>query len=420
MNFNEKLNKIIKINNLKFGNELSQRNKIIDIINKYKHKNREELSLIKDINIFICGRILANRSAGKASFLNIFDFTGKIQIYVRSENLNNDEQFCLNNINIGDIIYCSGSIMKTRTGELTIKITKFVLLAKSLMSFPDKFKGLKDKEQRHRLRFLDLLLNSDSKDKIIKRIKIIKLIRKFLDNLDFLEFETPILNKNYGGAFAIPFVTRYHSLKADFYLRIATEIPLKKLIVSGFDKVYEIGKLFRNEGISAIHNPEFTSIEIYEAYANLNDMKKLCINLFIYLIKNIHGEEFLNINDKKVFFKKENWITMTMNEAVKKYTNIDFSKIKNYKEAIKIASKMNVKLLKHQNSKGHILDAFFNKFVEKKIINPTFITEYPIEISTFAKKIPGNKDYTQRFELFIAGKEFANAFNEINSADEQN
>ncbi len=395
-----------------------KRNDIKKIRDSFVDLTKEKLE-VKNIIKTISGRIIAKRGQGKVYFLNIKSFSGKIQIYVKKTLLNEKEFFIIESSDLGDIISVEGIVMKTMKGELTIKASKIILLTKSVLPLPDKFHGLKDVEQRYRQRYLDLLSNNEVIITFKNRIKIVRLIRDILDQKGFYEFETPVLQEIYGGAAAKPFVTTHNTLKRNYYLRIATELPLKKIIVGGFEKVYEIGRLFRNEGISYKHNPEFTSIEFYEAYSNIEksmDLTQKLIQKVCLLTRKKLKFKYCNID---INLENNAWEKISMIDAIKKHVNIEISYDSDLQYCLNICKKHNIKIEKHQNEVGHIINLLFETFVEKHLINPTFITDYPEVISPFAKKLKDKEGLTRRFELFIAGTEYANGFDELTDPYDQ-
>lgn len=380
---------------------------------QYNKFNKEELHENKDV-IKIAGRVLALRQ----TFGTISDFYGTTQFYINKKTFDpNNFNIFKNLLDLGDIIGIEGTPMKTNTGELTVKVKSFVILTKSLTPLPEKFHGLQDEEIRARKRYVDLIVNRDSLNVFVQRTKIINILREYLNKDGWLEVETPILSSILGGAAARPFITHHNVLDRDYYLRIATELPLKRLIVGGFEKVYEIGHIFRNEGMDTIHNPEFTSIEAYQAYGNLDDMMILVENMFKHIAKEIGKTELTYKNVKINFVKPFKRISMV--DFIKQETKIDFDKVETNKEAIKLAKEHHIELLPHQMTKGHIINAFFEKYCEHKCQQPIFITGHPVDISPLAKKDPKDPTKTRRFELFICGKEFANAFSELNDPIDQ-
>ena len=385
---------------------------------KYGKTTKVELLEKKTKKYLISGRIMKMRNQGKAAFIILKDFEGEIQVYLRKDSLNEKEWNIVELLDLGDIIGVEGIVMKTNTNETTIRADSIMIINKSLKPLPEKFHGLQDVEERYRKRYLDLIMNDASKEVFIKRSKIISTIRNYLDNKGFIEMETPILQDIVSGAAAEPFLTFHNSLEKNFTLRIATELPLKRLIVGGFDKVYEIGRIFRNEGISTRHNPEFTSIELYEAYSDIDGMMEITENLIEEVaVKTLNTTEIIYgeipISLKKPFRRIE------MVDIIKKVVGIDFTKISNLEEAKKIAKLHGIQLKKHHDSIGYIINEFFEEKCESSIIQPTFIIGYPVEVSPLAKRRKNNGNFTDRFELFINGREYANAFSELNDPDDQ-
>lgn len=380
--------------------------------NQYDNFSKEELHNLKD-EITIAGRIMAIRQ----TFGVIKDFYGTVQFYLNKKAVPENIFKDFKKLDIGDIVGIHGTPMKTNTGQVTINVKKFTLLSKSLKPLPEKWHGLVDEEIRARHRYVDLIMNDESMQTFVLRSKIISLIRKFMDENGYLEVETPVLQPILGGAAARPFITHHNALDREYYLRIATELPLKKLIVGGFEKIYEIGRIFRNEGMDATHNPEFTSMEAYTAYASMEDMMDLTEKLYRYIATGIHKTK-LNYHGIEIDFTQP-FKRVTMMEAIKQATNVDFSKIKTDKEAITVANEFKLELLPHEKNRGHIMAKFFDEFGEKICQQPTFVYEYPIEVSPLAKKKPDDPKMTKRFEFFICGKEFANAFSELNDPIDQ-
>ncbi|CAG8442353.1 3952_t:CDS:1 [Ambispora leptoticha] len=380
------------------------------IINLFSQFNKEELATKKQ-KVNIAGRILRIRSFGNLTFSNLVDQTGTIQLKVSK-----NKEFM--GLDIGDIIGIKGTICKTDKGELSVEVEEFVLLSKCLKPLPDIHYGFNDTEERFRKRYLDFIINSENKKILITRHKIIQSIRQFLEQKEFIEIETPVLVSEASGAQAKPFITHHNKLHRNFYLRIATEIPLKTLLVGGFEKVYEIGRIFRNEGIDARHNPEFTTIEVYQAYENSEYMMNLTEEVFHYLSKKILKKEEIEFNSHVISLKNP-FRKLSMIEAVKEHTGIDFSHINNLDKVLELAKKHNLKLEKFQKTIGHVILAFFEEFVEKKLVQPTFIYDYPIEVSPLAKSKLDNKNIADRFELYIGGLEFANGYSELNDPIEQ-
>ncbi|PRR76648.1 Lysine--tRNA ligase [Clostridium liquoris] len=374
--------------------------------------NYEELV---DKIVTIAGRLMSKRVHGKAGFSDVHDRYGKIQLYIRIDDVGEERLKEYKSFDIGDLVAVTGRVFKTKTGEVSIHITDFQLIAKSLKPLPEKWHGLKDPDLRYRQRYVDLIMNQDVKDTFMKRIQTIRAIREFLDAKDYLEVETPILSPIAGGAAARPFVTHHNALDIDMYLRIATELYLKRLIVGGFEKVYEIGKDFRNEGIDIRHNPEFTMMELYEAYADYNDMMEITENMVAYAAEKVCGTTKITYQGTEIDLTPP-WRRITMVDAVKEYAGIDFSEVKTDEQAREIAKEKKLELKKQLKdcSKGDILNALFEEYGEKNLIQPTFIYDYPIEISPLTKKKRGNPDFTERFEGFIYGRELCNAYSELN------
>ncbi len=367
-------------------------------------------------SVRIAGRLMSKRVMGKASFSHLQDFEGKLQLYVRRDVLGEEPYAAFKKLDIGDIIGVEGEVFKTNAGEISIKASKIELLSKSLLPLPEKFHGLKDTDLRYRQRYVDLIVNPEVKQTFLARSLIIKSIREYMDSVGFVEVETPILMGEAGGAAARPFITHHNTLDLDMYLRIATELHLKRLIVGGFEKVYEIGRIFRNEGMSVKHNPEFTTIELYQAYANVDDMMTLCENLFYHCAQKLYGTGKIEYQGTSVDLTPP-WRRLTMLEAVKQYTGADFSSCTDA-QAMEIAKGIGLNTEKAE-TRGELLYAAFEAFVEDKLVEPTFITGYPVEVSPLAKKSPTEPWLTERFELFITARELANAFSELNDPDDQ-
>ncbi|WP_050606219.1 lysine--tRNA ligase [Clostridium niameyense] len=366
-------------------------------------------------SVTVAGRLMSKRVHGKAGFSDVFDRYGKIQLYIKINDVGEEKLKEFKSFDIGDVISVTGTPFKTRTGEITLHITDFELTCKSLRPLPEKWHGLKDPDLRYRQRYVDLIINQDVRDTFMKRTAIIKAMREYLDNRGFLEVETPVLSPIAGGAAARPFITHHNALNIDMYLRIATELYLKRLIVGGFEKVYEIGKNFRNEGIDIRHNPEFTMIELYEAYADYNDMMSITENMVAYICEKVLGTTKVVYQGTEIDFTPP-WNRITMVDAVKQYANVDFNEIKTDEEAREIAKEKNLELKKELKdcTKGDILNQLFEDFCEEKMIQPTFIYDYPVEISPLTKKKRGNEEFTERFEGFIYGREICNAYSELN------
>ena len=369
------------------------------------------------LKVKIAGRIMAIRRMGKASFINIQDKSGNIQCYIGINDVGEKQYNLFKMADIGDIVGISGKVMTTRTGEITIKTLKYTHLVKSLKVLPEKFHGLTDVEERYRHRYVDLIMNSEAKKVALMRPRIVRAIQHYLDNQGFVEVETSVLSPILGGASARPFITHHNTLDKDFYLRIATELPLKKLLVGGLERVYEIGRLFRNEGMDTSHNPEFTSVEVYEAFGDLQSMRRLAEKMIRYTAKTVCGTTKVTFQDKVIDFSKP-FRFVSMVDLIKEKTGVDFSKQMTFEEAKAIADEHDIHLDKFKNSFGYIVNEFFEKYCESELIQPTFVYSYPIEVSPLTKK---GKDprFTERFELFVNGKELANAYTELNNPIDQ-
>lgn len=376
---------------------------------------RENYDELENQTVTVAGRIMSKRVQGKAGFSDIHDRDGKIQLYIKIDDVGEEKLKEYKTFDLGDWISVTGFVFKSRTGEITIHIKDFQLISKSLKPLPEKWHGLKDPDLRYRQREVDLISNPEVKETFIKRTKIIKGIREFLDNRGYLEVETPILSPIAGGAAARPFLTHHNALNIDMYLRIATELYLKRCIVDGLEKVYDMGKNFRNEGIDIRHNPEFTMIELYEAYADYYDMMELMENLVAYVCEKVNGTTKVTYQGTEIDFTPP-WRRLTMVDAVKEYAGIDFDNIKTDEEAQAIAKEKHLEFKKDLKdcTKADILNALFEEFAEEHLIQPTFIMDYPIEISPLTKKKRGNPNYTERFEGFIFGREVCNAYSELN------
>ncbi len=399
-----------------FGQRFERTHQTQDIIDLYDGQTKEELDE-KEILVTIAGRIMTKRGKGKAGFAHIQDLSGQIQIYVRKDAIGDEAYEIFNSADLGDIIGVTGNVFKTKVGELSIKVEKFELLTKALRPLPDKFHGLKDIEQRYRQRYVDLIMNPDSKKTFIFRSKIIQAMRRYLDDHGYLEVETPTMHSIPGGASARPFITHHNALDMPLYMRIAIELHLKRLIVGGLEKVYEIGRVFRNEGVSTRHNPEFTMIELYEAYADYQDIMELTENLIAHIAKEVLGTTTIQYGEYEVNLEPK-WTRLHMVDAIKEYTGADFWKEMSVEEARALAREHNVEIGEHMLY-GHIVNEFFEQKVEEKLIQPTFIYGHPVEISPLAKKNADDPRFTDRFELFIVAREHANAFTELNDPIDQ-
>ncbi len=365
----------------------------------------------------VAGRIISKRVMGKASFFHIMDGTGKLQCYARRDVMGEEPYKTYKAYDIGDIVGVRGEVFKTNAGEISIKCHEVTLLSKSLLPLPEKFHGLKDPDLRYRQRYVDLIMNPDVRKTFEARSAIIRYIREYLDTRGYMEVETPILHSTAGGAAARPFITHHNTLDIDMYMRIATELHLKRLIVGGFEKVYEIGRIFRNEGMDPKHNPEFTTIELYEAYTDYNGMMDLCERLFVYVCEKLHGTTKITYQGQEVDLTPP-WTRMTMAEAVKKYTGADFSAAADDAAAQELAKSIGMEVQPGQ-TKGTLLSVAFEEFVEDKLVQPTFIMDYPVEVSPLAKRKPGEPWLTERFEVFMTAREMGNAFSELNDPVDQ-
>ena len=399
-----------------FGKRFERSHLVTDIVEKYGEFENEDLEG-KDIAVTIAGRIMTKRGKGKAGFAHIQDLSGQIQIYVRQDAIGPEQYEVFKIADLGDIVGITGHVFRTKVGELSVKAEKFELLSKALRPLPDKFHGLKDVEQRYRQRYLDLIMNNESKQTFIARSKIIRSMRNYLDSHGYLEVETPMLHSIPGGAAARPFITHHNALDTELYIRIAIELHLKRLIVGGLEKVYEIGRVFRNEGVSTRHNPEFTMIELYEAYADYKDIMALTENLVAHIAQEILGTTKIPYGEYEVDLTPQ-WKRLHMVDAIKEYTGADFWKEMSIEEARVLAKEHGIEIKEHMDF-GHIVNEFFEQRVEEKLIQPTFIYGHPVEISPLAKKNAEDPRFTDRFELFIVAREHANAFTELNDPIDQ-
>ena len=378
---------------------------------------KENYDELEGKEVALAGRMMFKRVMGKASFCNIQDIKGRIQAYVARDEIGEDSYKDFKKYDVGDILGIRGTVFTTKTGEISIHAKEVTLLSKSLQILPEKFHGLTDTDTRYRQRYVDLIMNEDVKDTMIKRSKVISSIRRFLDEQNFIEVETPMLVSNAGGAAARPFETHYNALNEDVKLRISLELYLKRLIVGGMERVYEIGRVFRNEGVDTRHNPEFTLMELYQAYTDYHGMMDLTENLFRYVAEQVNGSLVLTYGEHTMDLSKP-FERITMVDAVKKYANVDFNEIKDTEEAKKVADEHHIEYEKH-HKKGDILNMFFEEYVEEHLIQPTFVMDHPIEISPLTKKKPENPDYVERFEFFMNGWEMANAYSELNDPEDQ-
>ncbi|HHX23823.1 MAG TPA: lysine--tRNA ligase, partial [Thermoanaerobacterales bacterium] len=377
----------------------------------YSHHSqeiKEKFSELENQKVKVAGRIMAIRGHGKAAFFDIQDDTGTIQVYIKKDNVSEETFKLYKLLDIGDIVWLEGKVFRSKKGEISISLEALKLQAKSLRPLPEKWHGLKDTDIRYRQRYLDLIANPEVKRTFLIRSKIISSMRKYLDEKGFIEVETPVLSPIAGGAAARPFITHHNALDMDLYLRIATELYLKRLIVGGFEKVYELGKDFRNEGISIKHNPEFTMIELYQAYADYKDMMELTENMISHIAKEVLGTTLIKYQGVEIDLTPP-WNRMTMVEAVKKFTGIDFDTVKSDQEARDIAEDLHIEEVGSDYTKGKVLNLIFEEKVEEHLVQPTFIYDYPIEISPLAKKKEDDPEFTYRFEAFIIGREIGNA-----------
>ena len=377
----------------------------------------EKFDELENNDVCIAGRVMSKRGKGKVSFLDIYDKTGKMQVFAKFDDLGEEDYNLLKKWDIGDIVEVKGFVFKTKVGEISVHAKEAKLLSKSLKPLPEKFHGLKDTDLRYRQRYVDLIMNPEVKDTFIKRSKIISSIRKYLDEQGFMEVETPMLVSNAGGAAARPFETHFNALNEDLKLRISLELYLKRLIVGGLEKVYEIGRVFRNEGLDTRHNPEFTLMELYQAYTDYNGMMDLTENLYRHVAQEVLGTTKITYNGIEMDLGKP-FERITMVDAVKKYSGVDFSEIKTDEQAKAVAKEKGIEF-EDRHKKGDILNLFFEEYAEEHMIQPTFVMDHPIEISPLTKKKPDNPDYVERFEFFMNGWEMANAYSELNDPIDQ-
>lgn len=407
-----RLEKLEKMNNQgieSYADRYSRTHTSSEIIDSFPELEGQEVS--------IAGRIMSKRDQGKTAFIHVQDMAGRIQAYIRMDAVGDEVFQVVSTYDIGDIVGIKGSVFRTQKGEISVRAQEISLLSKSLRPLPEKFHGLTNVETRYRQRYLDLIMNTEVRETFVTRSKIIRAMREYLENSGFLEVETPTLITIPGGAAARPFVTHHNALDIDLYLRIALELPLKRLIVGGFEKVFEIGRNFRNEGISIKHNPEFTMMELYQAYANYEDIMDLMEEMVIHIVGKVNDSLEIEYQGEKINFAKP-WRRLTMLDAIKEYADVDFKEIKTDEEARQIGISKGL-TIKKDDAKGKIINAIFEEFVEPNLIQPTFIIGHPVEISPLAKRNALNPEFTDRFEVFIYGRETANAFSELNDPIDQ-
>lgn len=413
----EKAEKIKELGLDPYGQKFKRDAFAQDLKEKYKDVEHDAFENMQD-TATVAGRIMFIRKMGKASFFSIKDKTGPIQIYISINDIGEESYNLFKTADLGDIVGVYGKIMKTKTGEITIKCLKYTHLVKSLRPLPEKFHGLTDIEERYRRRYVDLIMNDDAKKIAITRSKIIRCIQNFMDSQGFIEVETPILTTLLTGASARPFVTHHNTQDLDMYLRIALELPLKRLLVGGLEAVYEIGRTFRNEGMDPKHNPEFTLMEAYLAYSDLEGMMDLTEKMYQTIAREVMGKMTYNWCGNEISLEGP-WKRISMVDAIKEKTNIDFKKEMSVEEALKLAEEHHIEVQEHEKNVGHIINLFFERYVEETLIQPTFLYGHPIEISPLTKKNPEDPRFVDRFELFIGGKEFANAYTELNDPVDQ-
>lgn len=420
-NKQQDVNQLLKVRREKLK-ELQDNGRDPFQITKYDVTNhsmeiKNQFEELENQNVAIAGRMMFKRVMGKASFCNVQDLQGNIQVYVARDDIGEESYKEFKKYDVGDILGIQGFVFKTKTGEISIHAKEVTLLSKSLQILPEKYHGLTDTDVRYRQRYVDLIMNADVKDTFIKRSKVISSIRRFLEGQDFIEVETPMLVSNAGGAAARPFETHFNALNEDLKLRISLELYLKRLIVGGMERVFEIGRVFRNEGLDTRHNPEFTLMELYQAYTDYHGMMDLTENLYRYVAKEVTGSEVITYGEHTIDFSKP-FERITMVDAVKKYAGVDFGEIQTTEDAKKLADEHHIEY-EDRHKKGDILSLFFEQYAEEHLIQPTFVMDHPIEISPLTKKKPDNADYVERFEFFLNGWEMANAYSELNDPIDQ-
>ncbi len=418
---NQDVNQLLKVRREKLQ-ELQKNGKDPFRITKYdvSHHSQEIKNRFEELEneeVSIAGRMMFKRVMGKASFCNVQDLEGNIQAYVARDDIGEDSYKDFKKYDVGDILGIKGKVFKTKTGEISVHAGEVVLLSKSLQILPEKYHGLTDTDIRYRQRYVDLIMNADVRETFIRRSKVISAIRRYLDKENFMEVETPMLVSNAGGAAARPFETHFNALNEDLKLRISLELYLKRLIVGGLERVYEIGRVFRNEGLDTRHNPEFTLMELYQAYTDYNGMMELTENLYRYVAQEVTGSQILTYGEHTIDLSKP-FERITMVDAVKKYAGVDFHEVHSLEDARKLADEHHVEY-EERHQKGDILSLFFEQFAEEHLIQPTFVMDHPIEISPLTKKKPENPDYVERFEFFLNGWEMANAYSELNDPIDQ-
>lgn len=415
------LNELLKIRREKLS-DLQQNDmdpfKIVKVdVTNHSVEIKENFESMEGKEVVVAGRMMSKRVMGKASFCDVQDRDGRIQSYVARDEVGTDSYALFKKFDIGDLISIKGVVFKTQKEEISIKAHEITLLSKSLQILPEKFHGLKDQDLRYRQRYVDLIVNPEVKEAFFKRSAIIKSIRDYLDNMEFLEVETPMLQTIPGGASARPFITHHNALDIDMYMRIALELPLKRLIVGGFERVYEIGRVFRNEGMSIKHNPEFTLLELYQAYTDYYGMMDITEGIIKNVAQKVAGSTKITYQGVELDLGKP-FERITMLDAVKKYAGVDFEQVETLEQARALAKEHHVEF-EERHGKGDILNLFFEEFVEEKLIQPTFLMDHPVDISPLTKRKPDKPEYTERFELFIVGREFANAYSELNDPIDQ-
>lgn len=420
-NKDQDVNQLLKVRREKLK-ELQENGKDPFQITKYDvtHHSmeiKENFEELENQEVVIAGRMMFKRVMGKASFCNIQDLKGNIQVYVARDDIGEDSYKDFKKYDVGDILGIRGFVFKTKTGEISVHAKEVTLLSKSLQILPEKYHGLTDTDIRYRQRYVDLIMNADVKDTFVKRSKVITSIRRFLEGQNFIEVETPMLVSNAGGAAARPFETHFNALNEDLKLRISLELYLKRLIVGGMERVFEIGRVFRNEGLDTRHNPEFTLMELYQAYTDYHGMMDLTENLYRYVAKEVTGSEIITYGENTIDLSKP-FERITMVDAVKKYAGVDFREVQTTEDAKKLADEHHIEY-EDRHKKGDILSLFFEQYAEEHLIQPTFVMDHPIEISPLTKKKPGDEGYVERFEFFLNGWEMANAYSELNDPIDQ-